>query len=156
MILVVSGHRDLHDTSVPIIERTMAIEAPRATVVRFGGAIGVDTVALEVCCYLRSEVWPDLLVIVPHRVEDQPLSARAVIETCADKVIELDLPREGRSALDRNDALLDSANRLVAFTDRRTTGGTWYTIERAKDSGIEVEIVEVRTSKRRRSRKRRR
>ena len=134
----------------------MAVEAPHATEIRFGGAIGVDTVALEACCYLRSKVWPELVVIVPYRVEDQPLAARKVIETCADEVIELDLPRIGRSALQRNDALLDGANRLIAFTDGRTKGGTWYTIERARDLEIEVEIVEVRTSKRRRARKKRR
>ena len=156
MIVAITGHRDLHDASVPVVERTMAHEAPTATEIRFGGAIGVDTAALEACCFLRQEVWPELIVIVPCRVADQPKAARAVIKSCADEVIELDLPREGCSSLRRNDALLKGADRLVAFTDGRTTGGTWYTIQKARELGIEVEIVEVRTSKRLRRQRRKR
>ena len=156
MIIAISGHRDLHDSSIPIVERTIALEAPRATEIRFGGAIGVDTVALEACCFLRQEVWPELVVIVPYRVADQPRTARAVIETCADEVIELDLLRGRQASLRRNDELLDGANKLIAFTDGRTTGGTFYTIQKARELGIEVEIVEVRTSiKLRRQRRKR-
>ena len=155
MIIAITGHRDLHDSSIPIVERKIAHEAPTATEIRFGGAIGVDTVALESCCYLRQEKWPELIVIVPYRVADQPKAARATIETCADEVVELDLPRGRQASLRRNDELLDGADRLIAFTDGRTTGGTRYTIQKARELGIEVEIVEVRTDRRKRRRSRR-
>ena len=80
------------------------------------------------------------------------------------KVIELNLKTLGSwGYLRRNDAMLlgpkdavgclvaHPADRLVAFTDGRSTGGTAYTIRKARALGIKVEIVSVKARAKARS-----
>jgi uncharacterized phage-like protein YoqJ len=134
----------------------MAIEIERASdaarnsppsVLRFGGAIGVDSIALQAARQLRRPRHRvNLVVIVPGKLTEQPKCAYHVALRCADQIIELDFPRGVKWAyLRRNDKLLDGAQRLVAFTDGRATGGTAYTIKRAQKFGIDVELVTVRS-----------
>jgi predicted amidophosphoribosyltransferase len=139
MIVAVSGIRDLSAASIADVELTAIEEATDVDEMRFGGASGVDTAALAAICEA-----PILkTVIVPHRLRDQPPDVATVAKSCADRVIELGLPKSRVAPLRRNDALLDGADRLIAFTDGRETGGTYYTIQEAHERGLDVVVVPV-------------
>lgn len=130
------------------IERTSAAaEIGRSSTLRFGGAIGVDSVALNAAHQARRPRHRLIfIVIVPAKLADQPEHARLTALRCADQIIELGFPRGAKWAyLRRNDRLLDGAQRLLAFTDGRQTGGTAYTIERAIQRKLDVQIVRVQS-----------
>lgn len=139
MITVISGIRELHPSSYADVELAVLDETDIATTMRFGGALGVDTVALRAAG--PSEIRKS--VFVPFRVRDQPEAAREAIENCANDIVELRFAKHSSAYLRRNDAMLDGADRLLAFTDGRDTGGTAYTIREAKKRNIETIIVPV-------------
>jgi hypothetical protein len=145
VIVAISGIRDLAAASIPVVEDAVRRAASGVTAMRFGGALGVDTVALAAVGMMPVHK----TVIVPYRLVDQPRAAATVVRRCADSIIELHLPRSRAAYLRRNDALLDGADRLdrahrlLAFTDGRETGGTCYTIHAAKNRNIEVVVVVV-------------
>lgn len=139
MIVAISGIRNLVGESYITVEETVRKEAAKVAAMRFGGAIGVDTVALAAVCELPLHK----TVIVPYRLVDQPRAAATVVRRCADEILELHLPRSREAYLRRNDALLEGADRLLAFSDGRETGGTYYTIKAAKARGLEVVVVPV-------------
>src|SRR5690242_2771807 len=89
-ITAVTGIRDLACTSEYIVDGMIAIEiALGVEELRFGGAIGVDTIALCAASVRRISRTPVLRVIVPATVADQPLVAARPIDRFADVVIEL-------------------------------------------------------------------
>lgn len=142
MITVFSGIRDLDDASLADVELVVADEVVDAAECRFGGALGVDTAALLAACEVAGPA--RLKVFVPDVLARQPREARNAVERCADEIVELHLPiGVKRSFLDRNEAMLAGADRLVAFTDGRATGGTAYTIRRALERRIDVSVVPV-------------
>lgn len=107
----------------------------------------MDTVALRAACSVAvvdGFFRPRLRVFVPWTVERQPEEARAAIRRCADEVVELRLTVSD-AYLRRNDAMLDGATELLAFTDGRAKGGTAYTIRKAGKLGIPVTEVLVNT-----------
>lgn len=150
MILGVTGIRNLCWDCYPDVELAMrdALAAYEPTEIRFGGAIGSDTVALEAI----GEAECDLVAVVPFRLADQPRDAQRVMTEFADRIVELELPRAAASYLRRNDVLLlgggivegGRADRLLAFTDGRTTGGSAYTVKKARELDIPVDVVLVR------------
>lgn len=105
-------------------------------------ALGVDTAALATAGAL-AQGGPRLVVTVPFSLSDQPVRARQIIEQHADEVRELGLSRSRAAYLDRNRAMLEGAQRLLAFTDGRNRGGTCHTIGEALRRGLEVDLVEV-------------
>jgi len=139
MIVAVSGIRDLAAASFVDVETAVIKEATQADTMRFGGAIGVDTVALAALCNVSIHK----TVIVPYRLDDQPHEAAVVVRRCANETLEMNLPRSRSAYLRRNDALLKGADRLLAFSDGRQTGGTSYTIRKAKALGLHVVVVAV-------------
>ena len=112
-------------------------EAPRGEL-RFGGALGADSVALLAVSDATR------VVFVPFSAANAPHRAREITRDCADIVVEMRLAPTKRAYLDRNLAMLDGADRLVAFTDGRSTGGTAFTIRAAQRMAIEVTTVGVR------------
>lgn len=144
-VTAITGIRDLSPASEPDVWNAIADEIHSGTTeLRFGGATGADTVALVAACRFRRP-WTRLDVYVPARIEDQPEDAVEAIKACADDVIELDgEPDATASYLRRNDAMVDGAHRLLAFTDGRDVGGTSYTIDRADDLGLDLRVVPVR------------
>jgi predicted amidophosphoribosyltransferase len=139
MIVAVSGIRDLSEASIADVELAAIEEATEVDEMRFGGAAGVDTAALAAIC--DAPIYKT--VIVPYRLRDQPHNATQVAKDCADHIIEMRLPRSRTAPLRRNDLLLDGADRLLAFTDGRETGGTYYTIQEATERGLDVVVVPV-------------
>lgn len=138
-VVAVTGIRDLDPGSVPDVDLAVVEEARRAGEMRFGGARGSDTVALRAACGLDIE----RVVYVPFRLRDQPEDARHAVRTCASRIVEMRLVRERSSYRRRNEALLRGASLLLAFTDGIDTGGTAWTIRRARALGIPVSVVPV-------------
>lgn len=145
MIVAFTGIREADPGMADEIEMAVLdVIGAGATELRFGGALGADTMALEAAC--PHDV--HRVVFVPFGVADQPKSARDVIRSCADDVLELDLPHSKSAYLKRNGIMIDGADRVVAFTDGRTTGGTADTIRKALVLDIPVTIVPVESSRR--------
>lgn len=141
MIIAVTGIRELDESSILDVELATLDAANAATVMRFGGADGSDTVALEFAHgRTRCEV------IVPARVTNQPAGARAAIRACADAVVELKHPLFPRpeAYYERNRQLVNGADRLLAFTDGQMRGGTYWTIRYAATRNVPIDLVQVR------------
>lgn len=98
----------------------------------FGGARGVDSDALEHIA--RTQPRSIRTVVVPNRLIDQPASARAAIDRFSTHVIELKNTGPDRYML-RNKFMVDNSDRVAAFYDFRGRGGTFNTIEYARDTG---------------------
>ena len=98
----------------------------------FGGARGVDSDALE---YI-SKTQPGSIrtVVVPNRVVDQPLHARAIIKNHATNVIELRNSGPDRYFI-RNRYMVNHSDKTVAFYDFRGRGGTLQTMNYASSKG---------------------
>ncbi len=159
MIGVVTGIRDLSRASERAVDRAIAEALERdLDEMRFGGARGTDTVALRAAFawrQVRGSAKPLLRVYVPGRLIEQPAEARAVADRCADAVVGLGLPLQHASSyLDRNEAMLEGADTLLAFTDGRMQGGTAWTLQRAAERGMEVVTVSVRAAQQGASRRR--
>lgn len=146
MIVAVSGIRDVGEAWVPVVEEAarrtadLVVQSFGRREMRFGGAIGVDTIALQAVGLVEGL---SRVVYVPFTVGDQPRAARRAIDLWATTVVELELRRQKRSYLKRNLAMLDGADRLLAFSDGRTTGGTAFTVDQAKRRGHDVGLVHV-------------
>jgi hypothetical protein len=144
-VLAVSGIRNLSPASYQEVIAAVRRLAPGFEEVRFGGALGSDTVALVAAGGLVPK--PHLVVIVPCTASYQPAEARAAIRRYADEVRELGLPQARESYLERNLALIEGATRLLAFSDGRTRGGTAYTMRHAGERGLPIELVLVGATK---------
>ena len=143
MITVVTGIRDLSPESYPDVEMAVVEEVADASEVRFGGAIGSDTVALAAAC--DADPFVMLRAFVPWTLADQPSRAREVLQLCARDIVELRLPRKRWAPIRRNERMLAGADRVLAFTDGRTKGGTASTIRKARTAGLEVVEIPVRS-----------
>jgi len=146
-VIAITGHRELLDGAAEEIEWTIAEELSDhwPSEIRFGGALGTDTEALIAACNMRVEgaPGPKLHVIVPFKAKNMPEQARRWATECADVITELDLAKSKKAYLERNLALLEGADRLVAFTDGRQTGGTAHTIREAARRHIPTRIVSL-------------
>lgn len=156
--IVITGPRDLITTpgsgggDVVVRREVAAMVAAPALGVVFGGARGVDTVALEAAGRARGRTKrPYLLVVVPGRVDEQPYPSAVTIREWADEIIELRLPlARPVSFSTRNSRMLVEAARrspdgveplLAAFPPEhglQQGGGTYDTIRRAAGLGVEV------------------
>lgn len=139
MILVISGIRDPAPEAFDDIDLAVLDAASAATEVRIGGALGVDTIAIMALAAHPAHV----IVYVPYALRDQPAKAKAAVSEVADHVVELHLPRSKGAYLARNAHMLDGADRLLAFTDGRSTGGTAWMIRAARAAGIPVDVVSI-------------
>jgi predicted Rossmann fold nucleotide-binding protein DprA/Smf involved in DNA uptake len=141
MIVAITGIRDLAPIDDGLVARAIYDACETATEMRFGGALGVDTIALLAAL----ERGPRTRVFVPGKLSQQPASARRAAER-ADEVIELGLVAAPWAYLRRNDKMLEGAARCLGFTDGRETGGTAYTIRKARSLNIEVVRTLVRSA----------
>lgn len=152
-IVVVSGIRDL-DEGDPnrilefLTEFIKSLESLSCTF-RVGGARGTDTVALGVLgLAIENGVPLSVEVVVPFRMKDQPVEAKAMWDTVKKhkrvRLVELELPRDDmhRGYQVRNGIMLEgaplrdmpkSADLLLAFCHRwRSSGGTHNTMFAAR------------------------
>jgi uncharacterized phage-like protein YoqJ len=140
LVVAITGIRDIDPSMTDLVTRTLVeMVAAGATEFVFGGALGLDTMALEAACELAVRRF----VIVPFSILEQPRTARIAIETCADHVVELCRPMNPRAWIERNVAMLAAADHVLAFTDGRTTGGTAFMIEKAKERNLPLSVITV-------------
>lgn len=132
--IAITGHRDYPDRA----GLYRGLDRLRADNYLLGGARGADSDALE---YLSStQPGSHRTVVVPNRLQTQPLAAQASIRSSASEVIELGNVGSDRYMI-RNRFMVDHADRLAAFYDGRGHGGTFNTIEYAKSRGVAVDIM---------------
>jgi len=127
---------------IPLIACDDAVEE-----MRFGGAIGSDTLALKVAGdYLRTiGKSTDLSVFLPWAVASQPIEAQEVIEEYATIIVEncgLGKEHPWRA---RNEAMIlgihdkPRVDSLVAFWEgNKVRSGTYMTINIARSNGIYI------------------
>lgn len=148
MIIAITGIRDLHLDSHPAVASVIQayVKAFPKAEFRFGGALGVDTVALRAAHAVHLPPEENFVrigsqapvrrarctVIVPFTVADQPYEAATAIRQCAKTVQELKLPRGKQAFLTRNGELIRDADLVLAFTDAKLEGGTHYTMTLAR------------------------
>ena len=141
-VVAVTGHRHITREDEATVERAVA-EYPACKWV-FGGAIGVDTVALREA---RKAGLSWLEVIVPGTVAQQPPEARRAIEECADSVVEMRARnlRDSAAFMDRNKAMVHAASEVLAFTDGGPSG-TRNAMEYARFQARPVRVVGIEGS----------
>ena len=159
--IVITGIRDL-DYPIArgiVVHKMTEVVQGRPLGIVFGGARGVDTLALRAAWLARGGadammITPKLVAVVPDSVDRQPRTAAHTIRDCADEVIELHLPiyRAGSFhkrnehmlllARERSDGL-PQAPLCIGFTDNvdPRSGGTASTMSLARRLVIEVEHV---------------
>lgn len=139
-VVAVTGHRYITAEDGATVARVVA-EYPACKWV-FGGAIGVDTVALRAA---REAGLSWLTVIVPGRVDQQPAEAQAAIRDCADVVVEMrgDLSTRGaESAYHARNAAMVAEAEVLAFTDGGPSG-TRHCMETAREQARPVRVVGI-------------
>jgi uncharacterized phage-like protein YoqJ len=123
------------------------IENPNVERILFGGAIGLDTICLEAALEFRTTPSkPELVVIVPNRIQHQPRQAQRAIHR-ADTVLELGLPitlDDGYRAYKvRNTKIVEASDVIVALWNEDPQTGTGHAVGVAKKMGKKVIIVKV-------------
>lgn len=155
-IVAFTGIREIDPSQAQEVEAAVLdVIAQRPSELRFGGALGADTLALKAAANLefvssvRIDNAPDIerVVFVPFTVAAQPNEAQQAIRAYASRIVEMKLSAGKSAYLVRNTAMITGADLVVAFTDGRVVGGTWYTMRRARELGIPVAIVPVESAR---------
>lgn len=156
MIVAITGHRALTPTDEALV--TARVEAliydVRPSAVIFGGAVGVDTVALAAAQHRRSHHGGTvrahrsrLVVIVPDTVRAQPHAAREAIRLYADEVVEMRnaiTRADGWAAYHaRNREMVDRADAVLGFWTGDHASGTGACLAYARRMGREVWVEEI-------------
>ncbi len=130
-----TGNRDYTDRA----SLYRGLDKVKADRYYFGGARGADTDALQ---YIkRTQPASERVVVVPNRWVDQPVAVRTVIKADATKIVEMGNSGPDRYQI-RNRYMVDNADRVVAFTDGRKSGGTYNTIQYAQSQGKGVDVIQ--------------
>jgi hypothetical protein len=130
-----TGNRDYADRA----SLYRGLDKVKADRYYFGGARGADTDALEYIT--KTQPASERIVVVPDRVIDQPVAVQPIIKAHATGVVELGNSGPDRYQI-RNRHMVDQADRVVAFTDGRKSGGTYNTVQYAHSQGKSVEVIE--------------
>jgi len=156
VIVAITGHRKLSPADAALV--TARVEAliydVRPAAVIFGGAVGVDTVALAAAQHHRSHRGGTvrahrsrLVVIVPDVVRAQPHEAREAIRLYADEVVEMRNPikrADGWAAYHlRNEATVNRATHVLAFWDGDPRTGTGSCLAYATRMGREAWVETI-------------
>lgn len=149
--LGVTGTSRLADEHLAVVPTTL-LAAARLDVVEeviTGCQRGVDAHAARAAYRL----WPEVThrLIVPSAPHDEEVvewfEEEADCNDEANVVIERlpPAPTDAMAYHARNDAVLDRSTRLAAIAlheeDRMPRSGTWWTVRRARERGIELELV---------------
>ena len=142
-----TGHRAVFRADMEALRPALRTEIARLAadgVTEFyaGGARGFDMLAEEAVLELRESLPIHLHLILPCRDQDakwpQSLRARfADILKAADSVeYIMDEYQDGCMRL-RNDAMVEAAAYCICYMQRKS-GGTAYTVNRARRAGLEI------------------
>lgn len=149
--ITVAGIRDISPQSEPLIEDAIRRLCGNVSCFIFGGARGVDTLAL----IAAARLYPSArrIVIVPGLVAQQPREAQRAIEQHATEVEEMRQSLSDSGSMFRRTArMLDLSSGLLSFPDtaadlsrayRNGDGGTFWGIKEAQRRGMACRIVRV-------------
>lgn len=143
-MVAVTGIRDLHPDSGPLVRRVITALAQSCEEMRFGGARGVDTLALQAAHATGGNC--RLVVVVPGRLHEQPSCARDAAERYAHHIVELRQRLCRDAFLRRNVRLVEGVDLLAAFPDQQGRGGTGHAMREAQRRRIRVQTTIVRKS----------
>lgn len=133
-VIAISGHRVYPDRAALF----RGLDQLKARTYILGGARGVDSDALE---YLaKTQPHSIRTVVVPNRLIDQPKLTIPITKKYSTSVIELGKTDPGRY-MNRNRYLVDHSKHLRAFYDYRQSGGTYNTIQYARNIGRPLSIT---------------
>lgn len=143
-----TGHRDLPDGSQPVMFRRlkMVIQALYHKGYRYfgaGGALGFDTIAAQAVLSLK-EKCPDikLILVLPcknqtERWDEIDKRVYEDILTLADKVVYVSQYYQRGCMQKRNRHLVDGSSLCISYLNKES-GGTAYTVNYAKQKGLEI------------------
>lgn len=156
MIVAITGHRKLTPADAALVTARVEslIYEVRPAAVIFGGAVGVDTVALAAAHHHVSHRGGTvrahhsrLVVIVPDVVRAQPHEAREAIRLYADEVVEMRNPikrADGWAAYHaRNHEMVLRADVVLGFWDGDTRSGTGSCLAHAQRMGRGVWVETI-------------
>ncbi len=139
----ITGNRHPSRSDNIIISRVMKDVVLQSKKIIFGGAIGVDTVALESAIkwrhFLNKPV--RLIVIVPNTLSSQPRETW-VTSHKADRIIELGNDGPNRFRI-RNTAMVRRSDVLVAFWNGQKRSGTYMTMNIARRMKKPVKVIRI-------------
>lgn len=142
-VVSITGSREFDIRESRLIHAAIAeiVSNPFVREIRFGGALGVDTLALrEAIRYTRR---PRLVVVVPGMIWQQPGYA-AGMARAADEIVELGLPYSDSNRYRKhNQHLVDAADMLWVFWNGDECSGPAMTMRMAKKKGIPVNVVRI-------------
>ena len=142
-----TGHRSYRNQAVAELDRTVE-QLAREGCTRFlcGMAVGFDMAAAESVMRMRTLLTDRkirLVAVVPFEGQARrfPAADKARYErilAAADEVLTLAARYSPECYRCRNDYLVDNASVVVAWYDGSPTGGTHYTVARARRSGRRI------------------
>ncbi|MFR9650928.1 MAG: SLOG family protein [Rikenellaceae bacterium] len=152
MVVSFTGHRkfDYEASYSTLVECVKRLYNGRSEPLIFlsGMADGFDLAAAEAVLELREEVGGgvELHAIIPYRGHIKSMNEQAqrryqLVVDCADCVVYLEDRYSHGVFFRRNDYLVEHANKMIAYYDRVSKGGTGYTVKRALRKSIEVENI---------------
>lgn len=139
MIYSITGRRDVKASSIPIIEEKIST-LQNAERINFGGALGVDDIALHAADrLLPSSV--ELIVVFPDRIIPERIAGTRA--TCIELKKSITKDDYWYAFQFRNEHLVNYSDYLIAFWDGVKRGGTWNAMKYAKRIGRTCEIVMI-------------
>jgi len=151
LTIAITGNRYPDQTDYQLIETTIKkiVFNKNIKEIVFGGAIGVDSIALLYALKFRENAklkTPKLTVVVPDKLTDQPEGTRDV-SAMADELVELKntiTSDDGYNSYRlRNEYMVKRSNRIVAFWDGSPRSGTFMTINLAKQHKKAYEVIDI-------------
>ncbi|MCD8237454.1 MAG: DUF1273 domain-containing protein [Prevotellaceae bacterium] len=109
-----------------------------------GMAMGFDMLAAEAALSLQSELRDlQVIAVVPFRGQADRWSKEVqdkynAILRIVDDVVVLSERYYNSCLLKRNDYMVNHSSRLIAYHDGTNRGGTFYTVKKAGQNGLEV------------------
>ena len=131
------------------IEMAALMKRPTIKAVYLGAADGIDTLCLKTLRAFREKVGADgpyLIAVCPCTMSEVPDEARAMVERCADRIIELENRITVEDGWDsfkiRNRYLVDHAAHGRAFWNGKP-GGTLHAMTYAKSLKRDLWILDI-------------
>ena len=107
-----------------------------------GGALGFDTIAAQTVIKLKEKYNIRLILVLPCKNQDlkwkeYDKEVYKNLKAKADDIFYISDDYYTGCMLRRNDYIIDKSNIIISY-QFKNTGGTAYTVKKAKEKGIEV------------------
>ncbi len=153
--IVVTGHRCLgpEDTIRIRMSMKVLVEKPHVSKIYFGGAKGADYEALLAALEFRTRQSPELIVVVPNRLEHQPRGCQIVAKR-ADRIVELRQTITEEDNFEayrvRNKYMVDQARQdslasmVLAYWNGDKNSGTYHCLNYARSHDMHIQVLKIR------------